>query len=87
MIILQNDHLVFICINHNREESKSLERQRQSNLEVSISTKFRIVVQGGKAGVLQDVLFRSTSFQDKSAWWEFKRYDDERLSTFGTDQD
>ncbi len=58
MILFQNDHWVFICINHGREESKSLEGQKQSSMTISISTKFRKVFQENRVGVLKDVLLR-----------------------------
>ncbi len=55
----------FICIDQKREESKSLERQRQSKLVVSISTKFRKVVQENRGGVLHDVQLKLDTVQDQ----------------------
>jgi hypothetical protein len=85
IITFKNDHRVLISINQEREESKSLERQRQSNLTISIGTKFRKVVQENRMGVLQGVLIRLTTSKDEIEW--FTRYDVASLSTFGTDHD
>ncbi len=66
-----NEHWVFICIDQKREESKSLERQRKSNVTFSISTKFRKIVQENRVGVSQDVLLWLTASHDENARWKF----------------
>jgi hypothetical protein len=62
-----------MCIEQKREESKSLERQRKSNMAFGIRTKFIKVVQENRVGVLQDVLLRLTTSHDDNVWWEFHK--------------
>ncbi len=66
-----DEHRVFICIDQKKEESKSLERQRKSNMTFSISTKFRKIVQENRVGILQDVLLWLTTSHDVNVWWKF----------------
>jgi hypothetical protein len=61
-----DEHRVFIYIDQKREESKSIERQRKSNMAFSISTKFRKIIQENRVGVLQDVLLGLTTSHDES---------------------
>ncbi len=63
-------HQVFIRIDQMGKESKSLERQRKSNVAFGIITKFRKVVQENRVGVLQDVLLRLTTSHEESTWWK-----------------
>jgi hypothetical protein len=46
-----DEHWVFICIDQKGKESKSLERQRKSNMTSSASTKFRKIIQENRVGV------------------------------------
>ncbi len=76
-----DEHQVFICIDQKGKESKSLERQRRSNMAFAISTKFRKVVQENRVGVLQDVLLWLTTSHDESVQWEFHK-----IRCFGGEQ-
>ncbi len=67
MIILQQDHGFFIFNKQKGEESKSLERQRQQHMTVSISTKVRKVMLEHRVGVLQELLLRMTTSKDEDA--------------------
>ncbi len=62
-----DEHQVFIYIDQKREESKSLERQRKSDMAFNISTKFRKIIQEYRVGVLQDVLLGLTTSHDENA--------------------
>ncbi len=66
-------HQVFIRIDQKGKESKSLERQRKSNMAFGISTQFRKIVQENRVGVLQDRLLRLTTSHEESAWWKFHK--------------
>jgi hypothetical protein len=61
-----DEHRVFLSIDQKGEESKSLERQRKSNMTFSICTKFRKIVLENRVGVLQDVLLWLTSSHDEN---------------------
>jgi hypothetical protein len=47
-----DEHWVFICIDQKGKESKSLERQRKSNMTSRVSTKFRKIVQENTVKVI-----------------------------------
>jgi hypothetical protein len=61
-----DEHGFFISIDQKGEESKSLERQRKSNMTFSNSTKFRKIILENRVGVLQDVLLWLTTSHDEN---------------------